>query len=247
MNEVVEFFKSYGPIITFIIGITGLGTSLFYFLKNRKQKKLEYVISNKTALFNQLHSKIKIFFNEQEIKEDACLSILIIENIGNEPIKEEEFEKNKPLKINFLRADGTPVRIFDVEIYKANPVDFNIEVDYNDLEGILCIKPTLFNPKDYVTLKLISTEFEQVSISGRIIGGSVVNGEKRKKRKGFQRSIMPLVFSIMFSTIGISLGKFFNNTIFLLLIIGVVITFLGIISAISVVLKKQEKKGNLES
>lgn len=38
MNEVVEFFKSYGPIITFIIGITGLGTSLFYFLKIENKK-----------------------------------------------------------------------------------------------------------------------------------------------------------------------------------------------------------------
>ncbi|MGH1288368.1 hypothetical protein [Bacillus toyonensis] len=247
MNEAVDFFKSYGPIITFMIGITGLGTSLFYFLKNRKQKKLEYVISNKTALFNQLHSKIKIFFNEQEIKEDACLSILTIENIGNEPIKEEEFEKNKPLKINFLRKDGTTVRIFDVEIYKSNPLDFNVEFDYNDLEGTLCIKPILFNPRDYVTLKLISTEFEQASISGRIIGGSVVNGEKRKKRKEFQGFFIPIVSSIMAAIILAALSKLLNNAMSLLVMFSSVAAVLGIISFISLVLKKQEEKGNAES
>ncbi|WP_267418192.1 hypothetical protein [Bacillus sp. GC_Bacil_1] len=71
MTVVLDFFKNYGPIITFLIGITGLGLGLFYFLKNKKQKKLEYVISNKTPLFNQLHSKMKIFFNDQQIKEDT--------------------------------------------------------------------------------------------------------------------------------------------------------------------------------
>lgn len=243
MNEAVDFFKNFASII---IGISGLGAGLFYFLKNRKRKILEYVISNKTALFNKLHSKIKIFFNEQEINKDACLSILTINNIGNEPIKEEEFEKNKPLKVNFSRKDGTPVRIFDVEIYKSNPSDFEIEFDYTDLEGTLSIKPVLFNPKDFVTLKLISTEFEQISVSGRIIGGRIVNGEKRKKRKEnqhFYLAIMALLISLG--------GVLFNSQTEIVPYISLFVVAIGLVFTlitIAINLKSwREDRKNLES
>ncbi|PEP60399.1 MULTISPECIES: hypothetical protein [Bacillus] len=199
MDKVVEFFKTYGSMISIAGTIAGLGAGLFYFIKSKKYKKLEYVISNKTALFNQLHSKIKIFFEEQEIKENAYLSILSIESIGNEPIKEDEFEKGKPLEIKFVKKDGTPARVFDVEIYQSKPEEFNIEFEYTDREGTLYIKPILFNPKDYVKLKIISTKFERITVSGRIIGGSVVNGEKRKKWKEYHRSIVPLLSAIIIS------------------------------------------------
>ncbi|MGX5552468.1 hypothetical protein [Bacillus cereus] len=199
MDSVLAFFKIYGPIISVFLTITGLGAGLYYFIKNKKYKKLEYVISSKTALFNQLHSKIKIFFEEQEIKENAYLSILSIESIGNEPIKEDEFEKGKPLEIKFVKEDGMPSRVFDVEIYQSKPEEFNIEFEYTDREGTLYIKPILFNPKDYVKLKIISTKFERITISGRIIGGSVVNGEKRQKRKEYRRTMVPLISSLIFS------------------------------------------------
>ncbi|PGR32566.1 hypothetical protein COC64_24050 [Bacillus cereus] len=241
MKEVLDFFKNYGTIISTIIGITGIGLGLFYFLKNRKQKKLEYVISNKTPLFNQLHSKMKIYFDDQEIKEDACLSILTIENIGNEPVKEEEFEKNKPLKINLLRSDGTAARIFDVEKYKSNPLDFNVEFDYTDQEGIIFIKPILFNSKDHVSLKLISTEFERVSVSGRIVGGSIVNGEKRKKRKVFQSRLIGFGTGLIVSIFG-TLTSLLLDSNYKLIVLGVFTTIIVIIVSIDLILKKKEKK-----
>ncbi|WP_220775587.1 hypothetical protein [Bacillus sp. BML-BC060] len=235
MDGVVDFFKDYGPISAFIMGLTGIILSSFFFLKNRKHKKLEYIISNKTALFNKLHSKIKIFFNEQEITEDACLSILTLENIGNEPIKEEEFEKNKHLKVNFVRKDGKPATIFDVEIDKSNPSDFEIEFDHTEVEGTLSIKPILFNPKDYVRLKVISTEFEKIDISGRIIGGSIVNGEKRKKRKEYQYVYVPLMMSLIGSLVAFISSAFINKIEFaffssmILIIFGVVVLTLKVV------------------
>ncbi|PEY71443.1 hypothetical protein [Bacillus thuringiensis] len=242
MTGVLDFFKNYGPIITFLIGITGLGLGLFYFLKNRKQKKLEYVISNKTPLFNQLHSKMKIFFNDQQIKEDACLSVLTIENIGNEPIKEEEFEKSKPLKINLLRSDGAPVSIFDVEIYTSNPLDFNVEFDCFDSEGTLSIKPILFNPKDYVSLKLISTEFEHINISGRIIGGSVVNGEKRKKRKVLQNRFITYGGALLVGILGAISNRIFDQ-MYMVIIFGIIVVTIGSIMHSILVLDKVEDRG----
>ncbi|HFJ9506652.1 MULTISPECIES: hypothetical protein [Bacillus cereus group] len=239
MNEVVEFFRNYGPIIMFIIGITGLGTSLFYFLKNRKRKRLEYVILNKTPLFNQLHSKMKIYFNNQEIKEGACLSILTIENIGNEPIREDEFEKSKPLKINFIRGDGAQAKIFDVEIYKSNPLEFDVEFEYTELEGTLAIKPILFNPKDYITLKLISTEFEKINISGRIIGGSIVNDQKRKKRKDLLRVGVSLAFAF-----GGFISSIFKVEAYMIGSIITMIVFIGFLNVNELMQKKKEQKEN---
>lgn len=204
MTEVVAFFKDYGPLFAFCIGIASLCAGLYYFLKNKKEKKMEYFISNKTPLFNQLHSKIKIFFNEQEINENACLSMITLKNIGNEPIKEDEFEKGKALKINFSRKGDSPVRIFDVEIYRSNPSDFDVEFDYTNSDGIISIKPILFNPKDYITLKLISSEFEEVSVSGRIIGGNIVNGSKRKKRRNNSAVIMFCILSIALAILNFS-------------------------------------------
>ncbi|PFI27074.1 hypothetical protein COI53_25590 [Bacillus thuringiensis] len=215
---------------------------MFYFLKNRKQKKLEYVIINKTPLFNQLHSKMKIFFNDQQIKEAACLSILTIENIGNEAIKEEEFEKSKPLKINLLRSDGVPVSIFDVEIYKSNPLDFNVEFDCFNSEGTLSMKPILFNPKDYVSLKLISTEFEHISISGRIIGGSVVNGQKRRKRKALQTRFITLGGSLLISILGAITYIIFDQ-MYMVIISGIIIVTIGTIMYSALGLDKVEYRG----
>ncbi|WP_241139329.1 hypothetical protein [Bacillus mycoides] len=212
MDSVLEFFKNYGSVISTVLAITGLGAGLYYFIKNKKYKKLEYVISNKTALFNQLHSKIKIFFEEQEIKENAYLSILSLENIGNEPIKEEEFEKSKPLEIKFLKEDGTPARLFDVEIYQSRPEEFNVEFEFTDREAILYIKPILFNSKDYVKLKIISTKFERITVSGRIIGGSIVNGEKRLKRKEYRRIMVP-TFSLIYSIFSALSITFINTNI----------------------------------
>lgn len=233
MTGVLDFFKTYGPIITFLMSITGIGLGLFYFLKNRKQKKLEYVISNKTPLFNQLHSKMKIFFNDQQVKEDAFLSILTIKNIGNEPIKEEEFEKSKPLKINLLRNDGVPVKIFDVEKHKSNPSDFNAEFDYLDSEASILIKPILFNSNDYVSLKLISTEFEKLSASGRIIGGSVVSGEKKKKRKELQNTFIGYGAGVLGATLAGVLNVISNETDTLIILSIIAVILLLIISIYS--------------
>ncbi|PFZ43658.1 hypothetical protein COL77_11090 [Bacillus wiedmannii] len=245
MTEVVEFLKNYGIVFSIIIGITGLGLGFFYFLKGRKEKKLEYVISSKTPLFNQLHSKMKIYFNDQEIKDDACLSILTIENIGDEPIKEDEFEKNKPLEINFIRKDRAPVKIFDVEIYNSNPSNFDVEFKYTELEGALSINPILFNSKDYVTFKLISTEFEQVNVSGRIIGGSIINGEKRKKRKKFQSfglsvaSTILAFYALIFSE---KANTVVNTVVISLMIVNILFTIL----VNELPLKEKEKKEKKE-
>ncbi|ASJ51769.1 hypothetical protein [Bacillus cereus] len=240
MDSVLEFFKSYGPIISVVLTITGLGAGLYYFIKNKKYKKLEYVISNKTALFNQLHSKIKIFFEDQEIKENAYLSILSIESVGNEPIKEDEFEKGKPLEIKFVKEDGTPARVFDVEIYQSKPEEFNIEFDYTDREGTLYIKPILFNPKDYVRLKIISTKFERVTTSGRIIGGSFVNGEKRQKWKQYRYTIAPLVTALigsLISALGATVIIFNWTTLYILMISGIIVLVLYIIFSINKYMK----------
>ncbi|HEF1900578.1 hypothetical protein ACTFSP_23875 [Bacillus cereus group sp. MYBK108-2] len=242
MTGVVDFFKNYGPIIAFLMSIIAVGSSLFYFLKNRKQKKLEYVIINKTPLFNQLHSKMKIFFNDQQIKEDACLSILTIENIGNEAIKEEEFEKSKPLKINLLRSDGMPASIFDVEIYRSNPLDFNVEFDCFSSEGTLSMKPILFNPKDYVSLKLISTEFEHISISGRIIGGSVVNGKKRRKRKALQTKFITYGGATLIAMLGAITNRIFDQT-YMVIISGIIVVTIGFIVYSTLGLDKVEDRG----
>ncbi|MED0987922.1 hypothetical protein [Bacillus paramycoides] len=225
MDSALEFFKNYGSVISVVLTMTGLAAGLYYFIKNKKYKKLEYVISNKTALFNQLHSKIKIFFEEQEVNENVYLSILSIESIGNEPIREDEFEKGKPLEIKFVKEDGTPARIFDVEVYQSKPEEFSIEFEYTDSEGTLYIKPILFNPKDYVKLKIISTKFEQINVSGRIIGGSVVDGKKRKNRKENLRLIIPMLTSIMygiFSFFGATYIKDSNSwSIFYFITLGV--------------------------
>ncbi|PFU61945.1 hypothetical protein [Bacillus thuringiensis] len=240
MKEVVDFLRDYGIIFSIIIAITGISLGFFYYLKGKKLKKLEYVITNKTPLFNQLHSKMKIYFDNKEIKEDACLSILTIENIGNEPIKEDEFEKGRPLEINFIRKDRALVKIFDVEIYNSNPSDFEIEFDYTELEGKLSIKPVLFNSKDYVTLKLISTEFEQVNISGRIIGGSIINGEKRRKRKAFQTFGVSVAVTIL-GFLSLFVSGITYTTVISFMIINILFTIL-----VNIFPSIKEKEDNID-
>ncbi|HFR4151536.1 TPA: hypothetical protein ACHVJ6_005540 [Bacillus cereus] len=203
MSVVVAFFKEYGPIMTFLVSVTGVGAGLIYYLKNKKIKKLEYLVTNTTPIFNQLHSKMKIYFDEKEVKENVYLSILTIENIGNDPIKEEEFEKGYPLHIILKNDDAAPVKILDVEIYQSNPSDFNISLEYVQQDGMINLYPILFNPKDYITLKLISTKFEQISILGRIIGGIVTNGEKRKKRQRKVRVFRSLIIGAPLLILGL--------------------------------------------
>ena len=166
MSDLIEILRD--SIWGFVFGLTGI----ILYLTFHKSKKLSYDVVSNTPLFNvheEIEERLQVTFDGKPIKDIIHLIIVKITNSGKSSIKDNEYDS--PISLNL----GENARIFPpVDIFKKNPENLKVSVDIKDSKVILI--PTLLNPGDSITLKVLGTQ-----ISDDIIVNAHIDGGKIKK------------------------------------------------------------------
>ncbi|MGE8057340.1 hypothetical protein ACQKOD_26340 [Bacillus mycoides] len=187
MNGFIEFLRQNAPLLTLI----SIGLTIYIYLKNKKKKELSYQELSSTPLIKKLHNKVRIYVDDQEIKEDLYLVVLKIFNSGNEAIKKDDFEKD--ICIGF--TDGyRDSKVFDAEIYSTIPSDIQCDLYNQEYGKKLGFKPLLLNPGEGLTIKLLVSKYDKISIKGRIVGGTIIRSIKKDKKWFFGKINSDLIF-----------------------------------------------------
>ncbi|MFF2500182.1 hypothetical protein [Peribacillus sp. NPDC058075] len=167
----LDFFKQYSVTI-FGILLSAFLSTLFFF-KNKKKKLLAYEVEFAKPVVEKLNHDIKIYYkNNTEITDTLTMVSVKFINSGNEPIKRDDFEKDIILKFNNENNTKLPM-VYEINVNKTKPVDLDIEVFNEDFGKNTGFKPLLLNPKDEFTINLLMTNFQNLAISGRLVGGNV--------------------------------------------------------------------------
>ena len=148
-----------------IIGITAIIVSYFVFKRQQKVKSIVYEIVSNTSLVSvesEIKNKMKVFFAQKEIG-NLNLLILRIQNLGSEPVLPIDYEK--PITINFEET----AEILEAESTDVFPKDLQPSIEKSTNK--ISLFPILLNEKDYITLKVLLSDFNgKVIVSGRIAG-----------------------------------------------------------------------------
>jgi hypothetical protein len=151
--------------VALVIALASAGWAVNQYYRNRKMLVYE-IISNFPIVNvdNKLSSRVKVFFDKKQIS-NAYISMLLIKNDGG-PIPSKDFEG--PLVISM----GGNARIMASDVIDRFPDDLEVKVSIKDKE--VHISPLLLNSNDQILLKLIGTDFDDIKITGRIVGVSEI-------------------------------------------------------------------------
>ena len=152
MENVNNF--NWNVIGVVLAGLT-LVVTIIIFLLQKNKKRISYEILAKTALLTtreKLEGKIKILYNDQEVKDVKFIEVKII-NSGNIGIPATDYERS--LKFRFPKTTN----ILSTEVIETYPdtLTTNISVDKSDI----IVEPILMNSKDYFILKIIASNADK--------------------------------------------------------------------------------------
>lgn len=182
--------------------ISGIAILIISYFVNKNKKILSYkIIYNNLLITNS--EKIKISYSDKEINNIYNV-IIEINNIGNNEIKPEDYDKN--ISIIF----DEDVNILSAIIKEKYPYDLNIDFEINDnkvlLDKILLNKKEKFTIQFELTSKnnLFKEKLDKIRISARIAGFEIIE----KKQISFlsflpnlYTTIILLIALILFSSI----------------------------------------------
>lgn len=148
-----------------ILALVAILATIGLFLLQRQRKRLAYDVVSKNQLLTvkeELESKLRVFYDGQATR-DICLLVIKVTNNGNVAIASADYERQLSI------STGVRSKILSAAITEVEPrgLEVNLSVD----ESIVKIAPTLLNPHDSITIKLIVSDFPgRVAVDARIIG-----------------------------------------------------------------------------
>ncbi|MCC6549712.1 MAG: hypothetical protein IT279_06545 [Ignavibacteriaceae bacterium] len=148
MGELFYWFeRNLDNILITIVGII-LGGVLTWVLKGRKRLSYEILHQSTFLTLNKPRDGvIKIFYNDEEVKNVQTLLIRII-NTGSIAIAKEDYET--PIDIKFLKVD----KILLYELYKSSPEYLPVKL-IKVSESIIRVEPIMLNKNDFFDIKVI--------------------------------------------------------------------------------------------
>lgn len=153
------------PIWQFIAVILAIVVILIMIFYNRQKKAISWQIISNTPLLRideEIRRNLEVLFNGEPVK-DIQLIIAKIINTGNVPIKSIDYEG--PINLNF----GKDSQILTAEIIETSP--HNLIASANIEGNAVIIPPTLMNGKDWITLKILVSQFDEtITVDSRIFG-----------------------------------------------------------------------------
>jgi len=187
-------------IIQIFIASSALGLTIYYRYRDKSNKKLYYIIKNKTIIKNESNlNEISIKYNDKTVNQLTQTELLIF-NRKSETIKFKEFGKKIGLKLNF----SNKIKIFKREIidYDNPNVNFDIKVNKNKLN----FEFDYFKKGNFVYLKILSNE---KNLAFPEIKGEFIENGKLVKFNSFKfkviefKRVIPfiLIFGLVLSLI----------------------------------------------
>lgn len=206
-------------IISYTIGIIGLISSIFFYLKSKKEKKPVYDIRTTQLLRKNITSieKLDISYEGQEL-EDFSVTYISFWNAGRETIAGSDIVERDPLKIN-------------LEGYKIYDYQIIIEEEKNNIyfekEGVNVIKPKFdyLDKNQGFLLKIYhSGRLCDFKLTGSIKGSRPI--QKGYKKEVVTKTIFENRLFKGFDQLGKKSPKFISFFLFILFIPVVMILFL---------------------
>ena len=161
----MDFIKNnWKWIITTIVALLAATIPLFTHWASFEIKSLSYVIVSKSPLIlaEEKNEDLVVKFKGEKVS-DPYLTVIKITNTGETPIRSEDFES--PIKISL----GNDINILSKNIVEKSPDSLLIKATISNKS--LLIDPTLLNPSDSFTIKLITSNNEpDIYVSARISG-----------------------------------------------------------------------------
>jgi hypothetical protein len=180
--------------IALITLLATIGVPLLIYWLSRNKKELSYKIFTSTLLSEkqEFREKLRVFIDDQEIKEDISLILLTIINSGNTPIKVEDFAEG--IYINLV-GEG---RFLQSEVKSSNPSYLPVKIDEGLLSlNLFSIEPLLLNKGDEFTLKILGTQVgDNIEVSSRIVGIKEISKYKPPLFTKFEYSVIVLFFLV---------------------------------------------------
>lgn len=193
-KKFVELFNST-PLWAVISILIGIVVAYYSYQLTAQNKSLSYSSTYKSLLVSPGSESIKITYLNQPVENIYLMDIKII-NDGNQVIEPENFKKDLSISISDCRILGKGV-------IESNPsqilTDFKKSL-YQD-GNILKIRPSLMNPGDYLTIRVVAGDCRDISavLTGRISGISEISQTKERSTSADIRIIyFLLAFIVLF-------------------------------------------------
>ncbi|MEH7439551.1 hypothetical protein V7182_18905 [Neobacillus drentensis] len=190
-------------IVSIISVLTAITIAVVTYLKTKHSKELSYSVLSSTSLLIKdegLQNRIKLLVDGEEVKGDVNLVLLKLINTGNVPIKPDDFIEELSIE--------TSASIIVAEVKETNPPNLSVKLDnaIGDIFGITSVQPTLLNPKDEITFKLLVKSYKNdLVMKGRIVGVQKINKLKKKFPIG------SIILSFAATVIMILLARYGND------------------------------------
>lgn len=154
-----------GSLIATIAGIiltAGLSILIYRWQRARKRISWQLMANNRLlTVSEELDKKLEVLY-EGILVKDVSVLLVRISNTGNQPVTAADVER--PMSI----MTGVASKILSAVVIEVEPPSLRPTIVLSDTS--VSIEPILLNAQDSITLKLITSDLDQVTLDGRIAG-----------------------------------------------------------------------------
>ena len=162
MQDLVTILRD--PMVRTILAILAICVTVSLFLAGRRRKRLSYLLSDTRVL--GVHeavnpSRVQILFDGEKVTE-VRMVIITVNNLGNEPIRVDDFER--PLRFSW----SEPAKILVAEVIEVNPETLQPRIKAGVSE--IVVDPLLLNPGDWLRIRTLINQAGKLSVDARVVG-----------------------------------------------------------------------------
>ena len=160
------------------LAIAALAASFLIYSWQRSRRAVTYDVLSWTNLLTvreQVAGKVQVFY-EGEPAKSLTLIVLRVWNSGNQPLLAAEFERP-------IALVESVSRILSAAVVETDPTGIGTEIE--QYQDAVLLKPSLLNPADSVTIKLLVRDMgKALWPDSRIAGVKQITLVRERKRLG---------------------------------------------------------------
>jgi hypothetical protein len=161
------------------LAIAALAASFLIYSWQRSRRSVTYDVLSWTNLLTvreQVAGKVQVFY-EGEPAKSLTLIVIRVWNSGNQPLLAAEFERPIAFRVE------TGSRILSAAVVETDPTGVAAEIE--QYQDAVLLKPSLLNPADSVTIKLLVRDMgKALWPDARIAGVKQITLVRERKRLG---------------------------------------------------------------
>jgi len=232
-------WQSVGVIVAVVLALL----TILVGWRQAQKKSLSYSIASKINVLDiedSIKSKVQVTFESKPV-QDLYLIVIKFINSGNIPIHPSDYYQ--PITITF---DGL-AEILSVEVLDQSPKNLGVVPSHTSQN--VEIPKILLNQKDCFDLKVLVTNFQNLSIDGRIAGVKAIQERDSSTLEAYSKVVLTLtaIFVTAFSGFLINSlpaadTSFFSRSgeLIAIVLVSTLATFLGAGAEVLTTLKKKK-------